>query len=213
MRKNSRAKNTLRFVSVNMLYKYIKKSGLLHNDKPELILIGGCARSGKSTLARCLAHKLRDGKTQVCIIAIDSWLVSLEKRKAGSTVMERYESKRIVKAIKDVLEGKTVYPSVYDARLRRRIAQTALHGIAVKKGVVILEGVIALALTELLRLASLRIFVCAPDSVRLNRLKYFYQRIKKVGLGETKKIIDAREIEEVPFIKNSLKNADLVFGS
>ncbi|MFH0828110.1 MAG: AAA family ATPase, partial [Candidatus Omnitrophota bacterium] len=160
--------------SVEALYKHLREAGVLNCAYPNLILIGGCSRSGKSTVAAKLAKKLSGDKVANCTVKLDSWLVSLEKRRAASKVMERYESKKIIHSLKDILKGEVVYPPVYDVNSRRRIAEHGSDGIFIKDGVVIAEGIIALALEKLMDKALLKIFVSVPDRVRIKRLKYFY---------------------------------------
>jgi uridine kinase len=78
-------------------------------------------------------------------------------------------------------------------------------------GVVILEGVVALAIPELLNRASFRIFVDVPDASRRERLADFYLGLKNITPEEFSAMMDEREEEEVPFIKSTRCNADVVY--
>jgi len=87
------------------------------------MLIGGCSRTGKSTLASKLSKTFEADGVECGIVNLDSWLVSLEERKIDSTVMERYDCVAIIKAVKEILSGKKVFPPVYDVVSRRRISE------------------------------------------------------------------------------------------
>lgn len=183
------------------------------NGKKNLtsILIGGCSRSGKSLLASYLCENFKALEFKCHIISLDSWLISVEDRKLDSTVLERYDRKAIIDSMKEVLKGNDVYPPVYDPVSRRRIAQRSKNSICVQSGIVMIEGVIALAIKELLDIANIKIFVGTDDRVRLERVKYFYTKIKGLTISEAERIILPREIEEVPFIKKTAEYADLIF--
>lgn len=197
--------------SIESLYKHIQKIGLLSCIQSCLILIGGCSRSGKSIIASRLSQNFTANGIDNPIVAIDSWLISLENRKPDSTVLGRYDCETIIKSIKEILSGNIVYPPVYDINSRRRIAQQSKDPIFAKSGIIIVEGVIALALKELLDIAVLRIFVTVSDKIRLARLTDFYHKTKGLSIKQTKDVIFSREAEEVPFIKKTAEYADVIF--
>lgn len=181
------------------------------NKTPRLILVGGCSRSGKSTVTAKLAQALAEDKIENHVVNLDCWLVGVDKRKPGSTVMERYDCNEITRSIFSILEGKVVCPPVYDPVSRKRIAERGETFIQAQSGIVLVDGVIALALKELFAVTFLKIFVSVSDDIRMERLKYFYTQIKGRLPEETENIITQRENEEVPFIKNTAVHADLVF--
>ncbi len=197
--------------SIESLHKYLREAGVFNCAYPNLILVGGCSRSGKSTVAEKLAKKIAADKVENRIVKIDSWLVSLEKRGPASRVMDRYECEKITQSVKIILKGGVVSPPVYDVNSRRRIAEHGADKIFIKDGVLIAEGVIALALEKLTKKAILKIFVNIPDSVRLQRLKNFYNKVKLLNMAEAMKVINSREKEEVPFVKKTAKYADVIF--
>jgi len=197
--------------SIDLLYKHIHKIGLLSCIQSSLVLIGGCSRSGKSIIASRLSKNFTANGIDNHIVKTDSWLISLENRKPGSTVLERYDCEAIINSIKEILSGGVIYPPVYDVNSRRRITQHSEDPIFAKSGVIIVEGVIALVLKELLDIAALKIFVTVSDKIRLARLMDFYNRTKGLSIDETRDIINSREIEEVPFIKNTAEYADVIF--
>lgn len=197
--------------SIDSLYEHVYRIGLNSSMRPSLILIGGCSRSGKSTVTLTLSERLTNDRVENHIVKIDSWLISLEKRTSGSTVLGRYDCEAIVKSIKEILNGNIIYPPIYDVYSRRRIAEYDKIPIFAKTGIVFLEGTIALALRELLEVASLKVFVNISEKIRLQRLNDFYNKTKGLSPTETTKIIYSREIEEVPFIKTTAEYADVIF--
>lgn len=178
----------------------------------ELVLIGGCSRSGKSYLAGQLKKLLEESGFNVIIAKLDAWLVGKERRRPGSNVLQRYETERIVSSITDLLNGVPVCPPVYDVGTRERLAEEQDSPLQITTGIVILEGVVALAIPELLGRASFRVFVDVPDTVRRERLAGFYLNLKNVPQDEFLAMMDERENEEVPFIKSSRWNADVVYS-
>mgnify|MGYP001314457462 CR=1 FL=1 len=98
----------------------------------------------------------------------------------------------------------------FNPRTRTRFAERRKTGIRISSGVLIVEGVIALAIEPLVQAADLRLFVAISDVDRLRRLKYFYTNKKGLTLKETEEIIQSREMEEVPFIKKTA-NVSVIF--
>ena len=177
----------------------------------ELVLIGGCSRSGKSYLAGLLKKLLEENGINVIIARLDAWLVGKKGRKPGWNVLQRYETERIVSSVTDLLNGAPVFPPVYDVVTRERVREEQDGPLQITNGIVILEGVVALAIPEVLGRASFRIFVDVPDTVRRERLADFYVNLKNVPQDEFLAMMDERENEEVPFIKSSRWNADVVY--
>jgi len=203
----------LRFASFNHLFERV--IGLSHKAMHGtfLLLVGGCSRSGKSTLSTMLSESLTAEHIGHVVVNLDAWLVSADKRAPVSSVTERYDCHAIVDSMKGLLEGRMIYPPVYDVISRQRVAEAADKGIAATSGFVIAEGVIALALNELVDMSSLRVFVEVSDETRIERLFSFYRDIKKLGVTEVETIVAERELEEVPFVKNTASRADIIIYS
>lgn len=174
-----------------------------------IILIGGCSRSGKSSLANKLNNQFIQSGNNSLIVNLDSWIIDVEKRKPDSIVIERFKVNEIVNSVTALLRGDIIYPPVYDSILRKN--QGLSSPIQLKSGILIIEGVIALTIPELLEIANLKIYVNIPDVTRLKRLIHFYKTVKKMEKYEYRKIIIEREKEEVPFIKASKMQADIIY--
>ncbi len=203
----------LSFCSYELLFQYICDMKANSCKQLFLILIGGCSRTGKTTLALKLSELFESDGIECSIVNLDSWLISSEKRKAASTVIERYDCPAIITAIKDILDGKKIFPPVYDVVSRKRISEKGEECCSAYSGVVIADGVIALALKELLEIASLKIFTTVCDNIRTERLMDFYINMKGLARSKAEEIISSRENEEVLFIKQTSEHADLSFQS
>ena len=177
----------------------------------QIVLIGGCSRSGKSTLAQELVEKCTYAGIPCRIVNIDSWLVSVDKRKPFSKVTERFDMASVNLAVEEIVNGQIVTPPVYDQITRRQIPGIGNDPISITFGILIIDGVISLVDEDLVKKSEFRIFVKISECKRLRRLIDFYSHIKKVPREEYKKIIREREKEEVPLIKKSSSLADVIF--
>lgn len=189
------------------------KKGVAQGRKPVLILVGGCSRAGKTVLVSKLMENIAFSGINTAVVSLDAWLVSVNKRKQDSSVLERYEIAAIVSSVEKILQGVPVYPPVYDIASRSRLERSESAPIFINEGVLFIDGVIALAIKEFIESAALRIFVDIPDQLRRQRLVDFYSDTKKLGRRDCENIIEAREKEEVPFIKKTAINADVIFDS
>ena len=199
--------------SIEVLSKHILALREECSSNPMIVLVGGCSRTGKTVLVSKLMEYIKSSEISTTVIKLDSWLVSLEKRKEDSSVLERYETSSIILSIKKLLRGETVLPPIYDAISRRRIAESGLAQVSITNGILFVDGVVALAIEELLKHAALRIFVDIPDTLRKQRLVHFYSEIKRLDEKECESIIKTREKEEVLFIKKTVVNADITFNN
>lgn len=181
------------------------------SNKPMIVLVGGCSRTGKTVLVSKLTENIISSGINTVSVKLDSWLISVEKRKEDSSVLERYEIPSIISSIKRLQQREHIYPPVYDAVSRRRITESGVAPISIKEGILFVEGVVVLAIEELVENATLRIFVDVPDELRRQRLVNFYSDIKRLDRKEYEDIIKKREKEEVTFIKETAVNADVIF--
>jgi uridine kinase len=174
-------------------------------------MIGGFSRAGKTTLAQYISKAL--SLVDICnlSISLDSWIVSLEKRSLDSKVMERYECDVICKSITALLEGNPIFTPVYDHQTRRRISERSAKPLLIDSGFVIVDGVVSLALDELRKQAVVNIFVDLPKKERAERVRSYYIKEKKFSECEANMIVAEREFEEVPFIENTKKYADIIY--
>ena len=193
---------------INDFFKKISFSSIL----PKVILVGGCSRSGKSTLVSELEIKFNKTDVTTVTLSLDNWLISVENRKKNSSVYERYETHEIIQSVKKILNREIVFPPVYSPELRKRISNSCNIPKYLDNGILIIEGTIALGIEQLRKISDYRIYVDIPDKIRKKRLMDFYGNTKKVDLKMSKRIILERENEEVLFIKNTMQFANFVYN-
>ena len=176
------------------------------------VLIGGCSRSGKSTLAEKISKSLNEKGINGIHIPLDYWIAPVENRKKNSTVKERYNYGKIVS---DILRLKSGFPinleSFYDSKTRS--LEKRKKTVEFSEGVCVIEGVVALDIKELINLAEIRVFVDISDSIRKNRLVDYYLNYKKLDLETTNNLINDRELEEVKTIKETRRNSNFLYKS
>jgi len=184
------------------------------SGKPRfLLLIGGCSRSGKSTLSNVLQQKFSELGISAIVVNLDNWLLGIEERTGKETVRERYKYAQIVEALRGLMTGKEVHPPVYDPKTRRIVQKRGKNTLFLDSGVCIVDGVVALDIPELRTLSDFNIYTAVPDEIRRERLMDFYLNFKNRSLEETEKIIGERESEEVIIVKETITYADIIFDS
>lgn len=176
-----------------------------------LVLIGGCSRSGKSTVAQQLGSSLVSRGVDSILVPADHWLFPASQRQAGTTVLKRYRHEELSDSVISLLRGQTISVKPYDAKTRELNPRSIAIGAKPTPFVVIVEGVITLAVRQLREFSALNIFVESGDCTRVRRLISFYRDFKLMGKLEYKELIKDREIEEVPFIKSTMQFADIIF--
>jgi uridine kinase len=201
-----------RFISIEQLFTAVHQSYTESKENIFVILVGGCSRAGKSTLSSALAEQFKNHQIESRIVNIDSWLISVDKRKPGSKVAERYDLAEINLAVEKILNGETVFPPIYDPATRKRIEGVTDKAIQLNNGVLIVEGVVTMSDRNLLSKSHIKIFVDIADTLRIKRLIDFYSKVKKVERETYKQIILDREKEETLFVKATAENADLLFA-
>lgn len=194
--------------SINELYQHIENNNLINLAHNNLILIGGCSRSGKSTTTEGLSKLFTINDIKNLVINLDNWLITIEKRRENSTVLERYDCRPISESVLRLIKGEKIFPPVYDSVTRKRVAEQSEKPLSIDKGVILVEGVVALAIQDLHDVAALKIYVKTNDQMRLKRIEELYLD-KGFTLEETNKIISARETEEVPFVKRTVNFANI----
>ena len=197
--------------SVELLSEHILSLLDTSSNKPMMVLVSGCSRTGKTLLVSKLTKNIISSGINTLSLKLDSWLISVENRKEYSSVLERYEIPAIISSIKRLQQREKIYPPVYDAVLRRRVTESGFTPISINEGILFVEGVVAFAIEELIENATLRICVNIPDELRRQRLVRFYSDIKRLDRKGYEEIIKKREEEEVPFIKETAVYADVIF--
>jgi len=200
-----------RYVNYENLFDCLLNAYTESNKKRVMVTIAGCAQSGKTTLAQKIKKNLKEKNIDCIIFSLDNWLLSLDERKGDETVRERFQYKKISEAIIQIKKGNKVYPSIYDPKTRLIISKKSLNPIYINEGICIVDGVVALDIKELRNISDFNIFVDADDDVRKKRLMKFYIDYKNCSVNESEKLINTRELEEVPTIKKTINYADVIY--
>ena len=172
-----------------------------------LILIGGCARSGKSTVASVLKEVMEKAGRQTHVISLDGWLKPSERRIEGEGVLSRYHMDVVKKLFIPMMtsaERHLISVPQYE-RKSRSFLKPIIHSIG-PDDLIILEGVTALLDEQLLEYASVKIFVEVSDDIRKARLEDDYAW-RDHNKSVFKSRLASREIDEVMVIRSSLSNA------
>lgn len=172
-----------------------------------LVLIGGCARTGKSTVANVLKEMVVETGRQAHVISLDGWLKPAEHRTEGLGVAARYDIEAARQTIASLVKAKTrqmITVNQYERKSRELINPISLS--IGPDDLVIVEGVVALLDDDLLDNADIKVFVDVTDEIREKRLKqdYTWRGLSQKGLDS---IITSREEDEVPLIRASAINA------
>ncbi|MHA2246035.1 MAG: hypothetical protein ACXADY_13815 [Candidatus Hodarchaeales archaeon] len=137
--------------------------------------------------------------------------MGIDERIGIEIVRERYNYSEIIKSMKYVLKGEKMYPPIYDPKTRAVSRENLSEYIQIEKGICIIEGVIALDIPELRTLSDIKIYTEVEDEIRKKRLMEFYCQFKECSAQESKEIINEREVEEVPYIKETEAFADIIY--
>ncbi len=184
-------------------------NNILDKSEAKFILVGGNARSGKSTLASVLKHCLNINGKETRILSLDNWLVPASIRKEGMDVYARYNKDRLLSDMKLLLSGKSVKLQPYDP-YTRELKDKEFEISIPQKTVLIVEGVVALGIDELRKMADIKIFVEIEEKQRKERFYSFYQ-YKGFDKEKIDRLYLERLNEEVMKINGTKKYADYIF--
>jgi D,D-heptose 1,7-bisphosphate phosphatase len=170
-----------------------------------LILIGGPARAGKSTLSKVLSIMISDTGVKSHVISLDGWLKSKDERKEGEGVMKRYDIEHFLSILNSILYNKQriqIEIPIYD-----RLKQSTFFNNQITIGpedLLIVEGVPALLSNEMNKLTDCRIYVDIDENLRNERLMADYSwRID--NLNDVKVKLNSRLVDEVNEVRISAK--------
>jgi histidinol-phosphate phosphatase family protein len=177
-----------------------------------LVLIGGLARAGKSYAAQVLKESLHALGRQAHTISLDGWLKPKTSRTEGHGVRERYDLATASANISAATCSNSRFvlsEPLYDRLARNAGAQYVEHYIC-PEDVLIIEGVPALLMEDLLRLPGvMKIYVDAMPEDRQVRVKRDYAW-RGTPSDELLATLTAREVDEIPIVERSRNLADFV---
>jgi histidinol-phosphate phosphatase family protein len=173
-----------------------------------VVLIGGLAFSGKSSIAASLASVLRAQGRSAVVVQLDNWLLG-ERERNGLSVVDRYDLAAARAFLTDAVAG----PGVKKVpRYDRFLRQSIPNGVEIEihaDPILIVEGVPALADLALLDMSSQRVYVERPEA---DRLKAMADNYRWRGWDEVRiaALLAERGTEEVPFISATSRFANVV---
>lgn len=147
------------------------------------------------------------------VITLDHWIIPLSERPIDSVVLNRFDITKLMKDLRDLLEGTQVSLYPYDTRTREKSKAILSIRLANELDYLIIEGVIALLLEDLRVMADLKLFVESNHFLRIKRLISLYRDEKKLQREDYKAIIRSRELEEVPLVSRSRNFAEIILDN
>lgn len=190
--------------------KVFEKISAISLSTPSVLLIGGKARSGKSTLSSYLAWKFRRAHKKVLQIELDNWILPVKKRQECKNVFDRFQLPEIETDIQQILAGIEVSINRYPAHPSR--TSSAIPYQYSGQDIIIIEGVVALSSSVLRKLSHYKIFVDIDIESHKSRV-YKYYRWRGLEDGEIEVLYEERLKDEYNLIEKERKLADLVVNS
>ena len=174
------------------------------------IFIGGCASSGKSTLASLLKSMLAQQSRVAHIVELDQFL--LDDRKENIPFLERYDLTGIKSVLRDfdMSSVKTYCDFGFD-HVANKIINYGESTVS-QGDIVIVEGTIASQIIDLVDAPSTSIFVDANKEVRNKRFSQKYQ-MRNMSVSEINELWCIREKNEDSVLKQFVEGVDFVFNN
>lgn len=179
-----------------------------------LVLVGGLARSGKSSAAQVLKEVMAAFGRRAHVLPLDSWLKPPRERAEGTGVRSRFDTARAVAALQPIIasaDRQMLELPIYD-RARRTMYDHQLHLSIGPDDLLIVEGVPALLIGDLCEVADVRVHVEMPESARIARLRADYR-----WRGESDAAVDAllasRALDESASVEKARAHADFVVSA
>lgn len=178
-------------------------------DGYRVVLIGGLARSGKSSAAQVLKEMLAMYGKSAHVLSLDGWLKPRSQRNEGGGVLNRYDLATAdgqLNELANATQRTEFNEPVYDRATRDKAVQSERHSVGTDD-ILIVEGVPALLLSMASR--TLRLYIETSEWTRQERLKTDYAWR---GYADEKfaEILESRARDETDVIRQSSGNADHV---
>jgi len=167
-----------------------------------IVMIGGQARSGKSTLAGVLRDALRARGHGVQLLSIDRWLKNDDER--GPGVMGRYDLPAL-QALVDMLGDTAARPEKITLsgyhKIKRKIMAAVETVPLSASDIVLIEGTVALSIGTPATNETHRLHVEIDEDLRKQRLLTEY-RLRGASAAAAMDVYLARRIDEFPVIED-----------
>jgi uridine kinase len=201
----------------NIKYNCINISDNYYNTKVEvrtLLIIGiaGGTGAGKTTVARAIADRL--GYENVTYLSQDSYYrdhshMKIEERaKLNLDHPDAFDNTLLLSHLEQLRAGNSIDVPVYDYFIHSRTTKTTLMPA---RQVVILEGILVLAVPEILSILDVKVFVDADPDIRV--IRRLERDIKERGSNMESSInryISTVKPMHEAFVEPSKRHADII---
>lgn len=175
-----------------------------------VVLIGGLARSGKSSAAQVLKELLIMYGKSAHVLSLDGWLKPVSESEEGIGVLARYDLETAVRQLSELAnttQRMEFNEPVYDRTNRCLAGPPEYHSVGADD-VLILEGIPALSLPTLTKSSrTLRLYLDISEETRLSRLKDDYAW-RGYSDDKVNQILRSRGQDEIAVIRQWAINAD-----
>lgn len=178
----------------------------------KVILIGGGSAAGKTLLSKSLSQAFPG---QVSLLSFDAYyrphpeLCLEERAKVNYDDPRSVEEDLFIKDLKQLIANHEVQIPIYDFASHSRL--TSVQTV-IPHEYLIIDGIFALVFPEILSLADLKIFVTAPEDVRLQRR--INRDVKERGRtpeSVMKQFHATVQPSHLLYIEPSIRQADIIF--
>ncbi|MFY0599618.1 MAG: HAD-IIIA family hydrolase [Cyclobacteriaceae bacterium] len=179
-------------------------------EKTQVILIGGNAQAGKSTLSKRLSIHLNKIGISNKILSLDNFLLPKKGREKNQSVFDRFQSHLHFDQIEKLLKGEKINLTTYhkDPSLK---SEDTLFELSQEKALIV-EGVVALADERLRQMAAIKVFADQTFDLYKQRFYHLYEW-KKFTPKQIDNLFASRVIDEFRPIKETKAFADLIINT
>ena len=178
--------------------------------KRRFIFIGGCSRSGKTTLSSILKKNLKRISKKAHILELDSHLI--KDRTEFDDFKDRYNKEEILALINKFFHNKKGF--YHDKGFDHTNNCVLDYGRTKfdKRDIFIIEGTISLQLAKSFEMPNLKVFVDAPLSLREEKFKNKYEK-RNFKTKKIKELWKDRVIFEDEYILKDKEKVDFIFSN
>lgn len=181
----------------------------------KIILVGGGSASGKTFIVNSIINKL--GDDDILHISLDdfyndnSYLKVEERDRLNYDDPSSFDWDLIYSCLLNLKDNNKIFKPIYDFKIHNRLKEKEL---ILPKKIILVDGIMSLVKPRLVKLATLKIFVYAPNETRL--IRRLNRDIKERGRSE-ESILNQYFNTVLPmhqkYIDPSKYNADLILNN
>lgn len=187
-------------------------SGFNENKQPLVIGIAGGSGSGKTTLSQALADVV--GRDNVTFIPHDNYYKDISHLSLSERALTNFDhpdaldTDLLVSHIRQLKRCEEVRIPTYDFGTHSRCSEWLLLQ---HRPIIVLDGILIFSNEELVKEMDIKIFVDAPDDVRvLRRLSRDINERKRTVECVTRQYLTTVKPMHDEFVRPSMKHADII---